>query len=133
MVIDLVNHPPHYSANRIGGLECIEVTRHFMFSAGNAIKYVWRAGYKLDDMQDLDKAVFYLNDVKDTEPVVGTTAKEVASYLDSLDNLDNREKLVVGVVTALADKMYNRASDNIVQLRNYIKESTNAGAHSNQD
>lgn len=133
MVSDPVNHPSHYADNSIGGLECIEVTRHFMFSAGNTIKYVWRSGYKIDDMQDLDKAVFYLNDVRRTNPLVGETAREVAFYLDNLDNLNKREKLVVGIVTSLADKMYNRASDTIEQLRNYIKESTNAGEDSNQD
>lgn len=61
---DLVNHPKHYK-DRVPGIECIEVTKHFDFLRGNAIKYVWRAGLKGDDkakeIEDLEKAVWYLN------------------------------------------------------------------------
>lgn len=58
---DLVNHPPHYT-NHPSGIEAIEVTRHMNFNLGNAMKYIWRAGLKGDGIQDLKKAVFYLND-----------------------------------------------------------------------
>jgi len=53
-----VNHPTHYS--QVPGVECIEVTRWFNFSLGNAIKYIWRAGYKGDKAEDLKKAIWYL-------------------------------------------------------------------------
>lgn len=58
---DMVNHPPHY-ADTVPGVECIDVARHFNFNRGNAIKYVWRAGAKGDEVEDLRKAVWYLND-----------------------------------------------------------------------
>lgn len=60
---DPVNHPSHYTSHP-SGIEAIEVTRHMNFNLGNAIKYVWRAGLKDADktIQDLKKAVFYLND-----------------------------------------------------------------------
>jgi hypothetical protein len=32
------------------------------FNLGNAIKYIWRAGLKGNAIEDLQKAVFYLND-----------------------------------------------------------------------
>lgn len=130
---DPVNHPDHYAANRIGGLECIEVTRHFMFDPGNTIKYIWRAGYKINDMEDLDKAQFYLRDASESNPLVGDTAKQVASYLDVQENLSRREEIVVNVVVSLADKMYNRASEHIEQLRDYLKENTDAGEDSDSD
>lgn len=59
---DAVNHPPHYK-NRVPGIECIQVTKHFGFSKGNAIKYIWRAGLKggrAQEIEDLEKAVWYL-------------------------------------------------------------------------
>lgn len=130
---DPVNHPTHYAANKIGGMECIEVTRHFLFSPGNTIKYVWRAGYKIDDMEDLAKAEFYLNDAQVTQPLVGTSAKEVAEYLAGLKNLDRRESLVGNVVASLADSMYNDAGDSIEELRRYIKEITDAREDGNKD
>lgn len=58
---DLVNHPPHYT-NHPSGIEAIQVTRHMNFNLGNAVKYIWRAGQKGDPIEDLRKAVFYLQD-----------------------------------------------------------------------
>ena len=59
---DMVNSPPHYK-DRVPGIECIEVTEHFDFNRGNAIKYIWRAGTKgtnLTEIEDLEKAIWYL-------------------------------------------------------------------------
>lgn len=55
-----VNHPPHYQ--QVPGLECIEVVRHFNFNRGNAIKYIWRAGAKGNEVEDLKKAMWYIED-----------------------------------------------------------------------
>jgi len=58
---DNVNHPPHYTQHP-SGVECIEITRHMGSNLGNAIKYIWRADLKNDAIEDLKKAVFYIND-----------------------------------------------------------------------
>lgn len=66
---DSVNHPKHYTSHP-SGVECIEITRHYCFSIGNAIKYLWRAGLKkemgLEDVEkekeDLKKAIWYIMD-----------------------------------------------------------------------
>jgi len=57
---DNVNHPPHYTAHP-SGVECIEIAEHYGFCIGNAIKYLWRAGLKGDDIEDLKKARWYLD------------------------------------------------------------------------
>jgi hypothetical protein len=58
---DPVNHPPHYTEHP-SGIECIQVTEHLSFCVGNAIKYLWRADLKHDDaIEDLKKAVWYIN------------------------------------------------------------------------
>jgi hypothetical protein len=57
---DNVNHPPHYKQHP-SGVECIEVTEHFNFCLGNAIKYIWRADLKHDAVEDLQKAAWYIN------------------------------------------------------------------------
>jgi hypothetical protein len=56
-----VNHPHHYNCHP-SGIECIEVVRHMGFNLGNAVKYIWRADLKGDSLQDLEKAVWYLQD-----------------------------------------------------------------------
>lgn len=66
---DQVNHPKHYTSDP-SGIECIDITRHRNFNIGNAIKYLWRAGFKEDkdrklidkQVEDLNKAVWYLID-----------------------------------------------------------------------
>lgn len=60
---DPVNNPKHYTSHK-SGIECIEITRHMTFNIGNAIKYLWRNGQKDQNpaVQDLEKAVFYIND-----------------------------------------------------------------------
>ena len=57
---DNIEHPAHY-ADTVPGLECIQITQHFNFNRGNAIKYIWRAGHKNDEIEDLKKAIKYLN------------------------------------------------------------------------
>ena len=52
--------PQHYQSHP-SGVECIQVTEHMNFCKGNAIKYIWRAGEKDDEIQDLKKARWYIN------------------------------------------------------------------------
>lgn len=65
--IDNVNHPPHYNNSPAKcecgrRIECIDVTRHHSFNIGNAIKYLWRCDFKCDDVEDLKKAIWYIQD-----------------------------------------------------------------------
>lgn len=56
---DPVNHPPHYKSHP-SGIECIEITEHMNFCLGSAVKYLWRADHKEDPIQDLQKAMWYI-------------------------------------------------------------------------
>jgi len=56
---DPVNHPKHYTGHP-SGIECIQITEHMGFCLGNAVKYIWRADLKNDVIEDLRKAVWYI-------------------------------------------------------------------------
>lgn len=58
---DTIDHPRHYT-DAVPGIECIQVTEHFDFLLGNAIKYIWRSGRKDGNtkLQDLKKAEWYI-------------------------------------------------------------------------
>ena len=56
---DMVNHPPHYTSHP-SGIETIEITKYMGFCLGNVIKYILRADYKGNRLQDLEKAAWYL-------------------------------------------------------------------------
>lgn len=63
---DPVNHPSHYTSSPAKcsacghPIECIDVTQHSNFCIGNAQKYLWRLDLKKDSMQDIAKAIWYL-------------------------------------------------------------------------
>lgn len=57
---DPVNHPRHYTKHP-SGVECIEITQHMGFNLGNALKYIWRCDLKLDAIEDLKKAKWYVD------------------------------------------------------------------------
>lgn len=59
MMHDPVNHPKHYTAHP-SGIECIQITEHMGFCLGNAIKYIWRADLKDNTIEDLEKAIWYI-------------------------------------------------------------------------
>ncbi len=62
-----VNHPDHYKA---GNLEVIDIIEEYGldFHLGNAVKYILRAGRKTEDpIEDLEKAVWYIQRFLDYE------------------------------------------------------------------
>ena len=54
-----INHPTHYN---YCVYECIDVIEalDLNFNLGNAFKYIWRCGFKDDEIQELEKAIWYL-------------------------------------------------------------------------
>ena len=69
---DEVNHPAHYTQHP-SGIECIQISEHFNFCLGNAIKYIWIAGLKSDDkLKDLKKAAWYID--REIERLGGSVA-----------------------------------------------------------
>ena len=62
-VVDMVNHPPHYTQ---GGVECLDAIRAMTgdgyegFLRGSILKYLWRYPMK-NGVEDLKKARFYLD------------------------------------------------------------------------
>ena len=64
-VEDVVNNPDHYNT---GSIECIDAIQESMSSVafkgylkGNCMKYLWRYDYKGKQVEDLQKAGWYLN------------------------------------------------------------------------
>lgn len=61
-LIEAVNHPSHYNDGKIEVIDYIE-DKNFNFNLGNAVKYISRAGKKdkTKEVEDLEKAIFYIN------------------------------------------------------------------------
>lgn len=119
---DPVNHPTHYAASRFG-CECIELTRHLTFTAGNAAKYVWRHEDKGDPLEDLRKAFRYLRWAREDGYMPSVTASVAPAVRDlvktsinpHLPNLDPVYRAIPAIVhggwTAAIDLVDQRIQD----------------------
>lgn len=56
---DPVHYPSHYRSHP-SGIETIQITEHETFLRGNILKYVLRAPYKGNELEDMEKAAWYL-------------------------------------------------------------------------
>ena len=57
---EMVNHPSHYNMGKYEAIEVIE-DWGLGFNLGNTVKYISRAGHKDNILQDLKKALWYLD------------------------------------------------------------------------
>ena len=57
---EMVNHPAHYNRGKYEAIEVIE-DWGLGFNLGNTVKYISRAGHKDNIIQDLKKALWYLD------------------------------------------------------------------------
>lgn len=57
---EMINHPSHYNKGKYEAIEVIEDWQ-LNFNLGNTVKYISRAGHKDDIIQDLKKALWYLD------------------------------------------------------------------------
>ncbi|WP_417539544.1 DUF3310 domain-containing protein [Marinobacter sp.] len=75
---DMVNHPPHYTGHP-SGVECIEVAEYLPFCLGNAFKYLFRRDAKGNPVENIEKAIWYVNRHNETypnKPELPTDARE---------------------------------------------------------
>nr|DAD98703.1 MAG TPA: nucelotide kinase [Myoviridae sp. ctPT18] len=59
-ISNMIDHPAHYNKGKIEVIDFIE-DQQLPFHLGNVVKYVARAGYKGDKLEDLKKARWYLD------------------------------------------------------------------------
>jgi len=75
--------PSHYTRGRIDVWDFIR-DQSLGFHRGNAIKYICRAGYKENEIEDLEKAIHYLqNEIEH----LTTTGERVQNCLSSFADL----------------------------------------------
>lgn len=58
--VNLVDNPPHYTVGGVSTYDFI-VAKKLSYELGSVVKYVSRADYKGNKLQDLQKALWYLN------------------------------------------------------------------------
>lgn len=81
MGTDNVNHPAHYTQGKIEVADFI-ADQKLDFFLGNAVKYVCRCRFKDNYVEDLQKAVWYINKAIDEEKK--KIAEKKANHHDDL-------------------------------------------------
>lgn len=98
-----INHPSHYNSHP-SKIECIEMIRRFDFNLGSSFKYLYRRDEKENLIQDIKKALWYVQD----ELKIRNAQKGVYCFFARLLNIPNlfkyveyrkRSKLVSNVVS----------------------------------
>lgn len=82
--VDNINHPSHYCTGKIEVIEFIE-DQKFDYCLGNAVKYIARCRHKGNLIEDIDKAIWYLNRFKGAQASVRA--------IDCRDNRRGTEKI----------------------------------------
>lgn len=89
---DNVNHPSHYVSHP-SGVETINITREFEFALGNAWKYLMRFRYKGKPKEDLEKAVWYMNDYMNHRDLYAKFSVKLGN--ETTENLINNARKVI--------------------------------------
>ncbi len=83
---EAVNSPAHYNKTE---LECIDAIRYALgdegfiaYCKGNALKYTWRSGHKIDSVEDLKKAAWYCRMAAGDDPRKDTNYDRSAPIKD---------------------------------------------------
>jgi hypothetical protein len=83
--MNTIDHPKHYNSHP-SGVECIEIVEHYSFNLGNAIKYIWRAGLKSQNvLEDLQKAHWYIG-------------REIARLRSEIQNQSQNDQQNIGTI-----------------------------------
>ncbi|WP_312374334.1 DUF3310 domain-containing protein [Stutzerimonas nitrititolerans] len=80
---DMVNHPPHYTVHP-SGVECIEVAEHLPFCLGNAFKYLFHRDAKGNPLENIEKAIWYVNRHNETYPAKPALPEEAREALGQI-------------------------------------------------
>jgi hypothetical protein len=59
--VDMVNNPPHYNQGDIEVIDFIDDQEHLGYHRLQAIRYITRSPFKGTEIEDLEKARWYLN------------------------------------------------------------------------
>ena len=92
---DSVNHPAHYNYGNVEVIDyirdCIGIQGEYYFCIGNCIKYISRAEYKNNKLQDLMKCKWYLTRAIEDLDEMNNSNEISESTTDVINELNKEE------------------------------------------
>ena len=110
---DAINRPAHYCKDRkIQPINVIEDWK-LGFNLGSALKYISRAGRKDDRIQDLEKAVFYLNREIEIYKELNKTTTITVDALNTTIPMPQTPKKADDQLVELFDRLFKSVIDDL--------------------
>lgn len=112
--MDAIN-PSHYQDHPVFTGECYDIIKFCDLTTGNCIKYLWRQGRKDSVVQDLRKAMWYIQQLPAPctpivpQSVVDRLTAEAAPFLE--DHESDVLWLTVAAIMHLVRRQHQDASD----------------------
>ena len=120
---DNVNHPSHYLKAAVT-IEPIELTSRLSSCYGQALQYLLRAPYKDNQIEDLEKALFYLrkaDDIFDYPKIYSN--RPTFSYLTAF-RLNHQDAFVRVLLNALFVEVYGAEHSSYEVSPDSLKQAT---------
>ncbi len=105
-----IDHPQHYNQGKYEAIDVIEDWK-LNFNLGNAIKYIARCRFKRNKIEDLEKAVWYI------EREIKNTKKDISSEEESTDEEEQKETEIVSCKKLIANTLFN-----MILMKKYIED-----------
>lgn len=124
---DNVNNPKHYTSHR-SGVQAIEITRWLRGPYSNACKYVMRGweGLKCDPIEDLEKAIWYLNDAEkypdDSRSLPTDADMRWQEYYEGEERKEKRECLACIILASELEAWDKPPTDTINAAKKLIQD-----------
>jgi len=101
-------NPKHYTSHS-SGIQCIEISKHLSGCLAQAFQYVWRCGQKDDPVQELKKAIWFIEaeltiDQKDKLTVMASD--EVNNNLYNVCHYEGGNKYLALINIANANQLH---------------------------
>ena len=115
-------NPSHYTSHP-SGIECIEISKHLSGCLAQAFQYVWRCGQKDDPVQELKKAIWFIEaelSVQQDDRLIVRKVMLIDEKLKALSNHDFGSKFEALSLIANANKSGNPRYTMLVKTMHVI-------------
>lgn len=122
---DLVNHPPHYECLSLKvsfKVEPINLYSCYEFCMGCAIQYILRAPHKNNEIEDYQKAIWYLNFLKKIFIKPHITLFDKAIYSKALEIYRKQNLFINTLLNSNGTCSYRNRTLTIKKIKQKIKE-----------
>lgn len=135
-MIDNVNHPQHYECLGVNisfTIEPINLCSSYDFNLGNAIKYILRAQYKGNEIEDLKKAIWYLKFLKKVYIEPTLALNDGIIFIKALEIYKKKNRFIDSLINLDGTCNYRNRRFTIKRIKERIKELENTKTAANDE